>query len=80
MHVWLVVLIGRNDTIYLGPEIFSKSMAYVALSRLRSLNVLVITTLNPNATGFKVNAKICDEIERLQTKNDQINSLQQHTL
>ena len=38
----------------LGKDMFCTSMAYVAISRLRSLDTLAITELDPTSVGFRV--------------------------
>ena len=49
----------------LGKDLFQPCMAYVAISRLRSLHTLAITELCPTAPGFRTSAKALDEMERL---------------
>ena len=54
--------------IYLGRKMFSPSMAYVALSRVRSLSGLFVTELHRNSVGFKTSPKVYTEMDRLRKR------------
>jgi len=49
-----------SAVLYLGKELFGPGMAYVALSRLKTINTLAIITIDPKARGFKVSQQVLD--------------------
>lgn len=54
-----------SAVVYLGKKLFQTSMAYVALSRMRTLDGVYILELHAKSVGFKISPKIKTEICRL---------------
>ena len=50
----------------LSKDLFQSAMAYVALSRVRSLDKVAIIELDASSIGFKASSKAIDEMHRLQ--------------
>ena len=50
----------------LSKDLFQSAMAYVALSRVRSLDKVAIIELDTSSIGFKASSKAIDEMHRLQ--------------
>ena len=51
--------------LYLGKKLFAAGMAYVALSRVRSLEDIMITDLHPLSVGFRASTLAAAEMNRL---------------